>query len=99
VSWCLEELEIDAAGAVRAVLRNGEHAVEFVADFELGDRHAVLSGLHVYGAGPNSLGTTGLRVLIRWVMEQLDVDELRIEGATRTSGASPGRRPTPLVFR
>jgi hypothetical protein len=97
--WFLEELELDTADAVRAVLRGGEQVVEFVADLELGDRHAVLSGLHVYGPGPNSLGIAGLRELIRWAMEQLDVDELRIEGATRTSGASPGRRPTPLVFR
>ena len=97
--WCVVALEIDAAGGVRAVLADGEHIVEFVADFELGARHAVRRGLHVYGAGPNSLGISDLRALIRWAKGHLDVDELRIEGATRTSGASPGRRPTPLVFR
>ena len=31
-------------------------------------------------------------------MERLDVDELRIEGATRTTGASPGRRPAARHF-
>jgi hypothetical protein len=99
MDWRDVEMEIDAAGAVRALLSNGAQTVEFVANFELGDRWVALRGLHVYGAGPNSLGIAGLRELIRWAKEQLDVDELRIEGATRTSGASPGRRPAPLVFR
>jgi hypothetical protein len=36
--------------------------------------------------------------LALWVKDSLDVDELRIEGATRATGASPGRKPTSLVF-
>src|SRR5580658_5601103 len=62
-------------------------------------RAAVFSRFDIQGEGPNTLGWTTLRMLAQSVMELLDVDELRIEGAPRTSGANPGRRPTPLVFR
>jgi hypothetical protein len=99
MAWRLLELEQDPAGTVRAVLVSNGQSIEFVADFELGDRQAIFSGLHVNGGGPNSVGIAGLRNLIRWAMEQLDVDEIRIKGATRTSGAGPGRRPATLFFR
>jgi hypothetical protein len=72
------ELEQDPAGTVRAVLVSNGQSIEFVADFELGDRQAIFSGLHVHGGGPNSVEIAGLRNLIRWAMEQLDVDEIRI---------------------
>jgi hypothetical protein len=95
----LVELEYDPPETVRAVVVDGQQRIELVSDFALGERYAALSNLHIYGGRPNSLGISGLRGLIRWAMEELDVDELRIEGATRTSGASPGRRPAALVFR
>lgn len=99
MSWRVVELEIDPLGAVRAILSDGNNHVEFVGDFELSGRGATIDGLHVYGGGPNSLGIAGLTGVIRWAMERLDVDELRIEGATCTTGASPGRRPAALIFR
>jgi hypothetical protein len=39
-----------------------------------------------------------LIALARWVKVILDVDELEVEGAVRTSGAAPGRKPGRLVF-
>lgn len=40
--WRDVEMEIDTAGAVRAVLSDGTRTVEFVANFELGDRWVAL---------------------------------------------------------
>ncbi|QTC92775.1 hypothetical protein [Brevundimonas goettingensis] len=51
-----------------------------------------LHGLHLHGTGPNSLGVTKLRWLIQVVMETIDVDEIIVGGATRTTGANRGRR-------
>jgi hypothetical protein len=50
------------------------------------------------GVGSNSVGHANLRVLVRKVMEEMDYDELVVEGAPRTSGANPGRTPRVLRF-
>ncbi len=81
------------------VLSNGKHTIELVAGIKLVGRIASLTGVHIQGPGPNMVGVAELRALARWTKGQLDVDELRIEGAVRTSGACPGRKPFPLVFR
>src|SRR5438128_1801695 len=78
---------------------NGVVQVEWLFHLHLLGRIAVLQGLHVDGPGPNEIGPAALRDLADWVMERLDVDILRVEGAPRTTGASPGCRPAPLVFR
>jgi hypothetical protein len=106
------DVEFDNPATVYVRLTNGRDEVEIVADVELDRRCAVLRGLHILGAGPNAMGPErdgartrwgpnamgagALRGLMRWAKEQLDVDELRIEGATRTSGARPGRVPRPI---
>src|SRR5688500_18121847 len=54
--------------------------------------------LHVHAPGANAIGPGNLRSLAEVVMERLDFDALEIEGALRTTGASPGRRPRPLRF-
>jgi hypothetical protein len=97
--WCLIDLKWEAGDFGYAVLSNGSTEVEIMFYAELHDQAVVLQRLDIQGAGPNVLGWTALRELAHQAMEELDVDELRIEGAVRTSGAGPGRRPTPLIFR
>jgi hypothetical protein len=59
-----------------------------------------LRGLHLHGehAGPNDIGAANLLVLIAAFMEAMDVDELVVTGAARTTGAHPGRAMRPLRF-
>jgi hypothetical protein len=97
--WWLVSLLIESGDFCLARLSNGPSELEVMFYADLQHRRAVLRRLDIQGAGPNVLGWMALRELAQDVMEVLDVDELRIEGAARTSGASPGRRPTPLVFR
>ena len=98
MNWSVLELELERdTAAVR--FSNGLIEIEVYCDVrELGLRRAVLVGVHVQGPGPNQVGPK-IRSLAKWVKALLDVDELRIEGATRTSGAGPGRDPAPIVFR
>jgi hypothetical protein len=60
-----------------------------------------LDRFHIHGRthGPNMLGATRLRWLAVAVMEAMEVDEVLIRGATRTSGAAKGRRPGDLRFK
>jgi citrate lyase beta subunit len=63
-------------------------------------RALVLTKLHIHGEDVrrNMFGYRRLRWLAQAVMEVMDVDELRIEGEVRTTGAGPGHRPRPLRF-
>ena len=71
-----------------------------MAEVMLEERRLALRGLHVHGEdiGVNELGVSGLRRMVAEVMEDLDVDEIVIEGAVRVTGAGPGRTPRRLQF-
>ncbi len=96
-NWTILNLEFDG-DVVRAELFDGVDAIEIIAGVYIDKRRARLEMCHFQGEGSNLLGARRLMALARWAKGVLDVDELRIEGATRTSGACPGRRPRPLVF-
>src|SRR5215218_10039042 len=63
-------------------------------------RTLILRGVHVHGEGigANQVGIANLRVLADDSLERMDLDELVAEGADRTTGANPGRRPRSLRF-
>ena len=96
-AWAVSSVEFDGA-TVLARLTDGEVEIQVLADVVVLTRsEAVLSGLHVQGPAPNSVGPR-IRSVAYWLKEYLDVRRLRIEGATRTSGAGPGRDPAPIIF-
>jgi hypothetical protein len=99
MAWHVIKLQLEPDEYCIVLLSNGAIEIEFLFRLDLSDRSAVLQGLDVDGPGPNAMGWSALRDLTHWAMEKLDVDILRIEGAARTTGAGPGRRPAPLVFR
>ncbi len=83
-------IRVEARGAVLLVMG------EIVED---GNRLVVVRA-HVMsiGVSPNDIGLANLRQVARVVMEQGGYDEIVIEGAFRTTGAQPGRRPGPIRF-
>jgi hypothetical protein len=72
--------------------------IRVIAELEQQGRTLRLIGLHIQGATANAIGTTNLRVLADAVMENMDYDAVEVEGAIRTTGAGPGRRPRRLRF-
>ena len=99
IMWKVTESEISPEDVVYARISDGMREIEIMANAHWAGRVLTLRECHVQGAGRNRLGIAALRQIAAWVRECLDVDELRIEGATRTTGAGPGRRPAPIVFR
>ena len=95
--WRAVEFDFDE-DTVLVTLTDGVEVVQVLTDVEFIGRTAVLRRLHILGSGRNSLGPRALRELINWAKGELDVEKLRIEGATRTSGAGPGRDPPVLDF-
>ncbi|WP_420723157.1 hypothetical protein [Hwanghaeella sp. LZ110] len=54
--------------------------------------------VHIESVGASPMNRKKLNVMAAVVMEELDVNTIEIQGAVRTSGANPGRRPKPFPF-
>lgn len=63
------------------------------------ERRVEVVQAHTFGPGKGALGVRGLRTIAQAFVEQFDVEELIIAGATRTTGANPGRKPKPFHYR
>ena len=71
--------------------------VWLMGEISIQGRLLIVSGLHMHSeGGPNAVGIRNLRLMARLVLERLDCDEARIEGAVRTTGANPNHRPRPI---
>ena len=57
-----------------------------------------VSGAHVDGLRGGALGRAGLSAIGRKLLEEADVDQIVIEGGTRTTGKNPGRPPKAFRF-
>jgi hypothetical protein len=53
---------------------------------------------HVDGLHPGALCRAGLNAIGRKLLEEADVDQIIIEGGTRTTGQNAGRPPRPFRF-
>jgi hypothetical protein len=53
---------------------------------------------HVEGLSVGALGRTGLNAIGRKLLEVADVDEIIIQGGTRTTGRTKGKVPRPIRF-
>jgi hypothetical protein len=83
---------------VTIVVHTPGRVLRFMAEPEISGTTLILRGFHVQDAWANAVGAANLRVLAQAVMERLELDGLVVEGAVRTSGANPGRRPGVLRF-
>jgi hypothetical protein len=83
---------------VTIVVQTPDGALRIMGDLELDGSTMTLLGVHVQGAQANAVGAGNLKLLARLVIERMELDELVVEGAARTTGASPGRRPRVLRF-
>ena len=73
--------------------------IEIMGDIDIIGRCLLVTGAHIQSEhGANLVGVTNLRVVAQAILERMDCDEARIEGATRTTGASPGHRPRDIRF-
>jgi hypothetical protein len=94
--------EIDAASdhpVAIVTISTPDGVIEIVAELTEREDVLVCSGVHVQSElGPNGLGLARLRQIADAALERLDYNVIEIEGATRTSGAGPGRTPQRLRF-
>jgi len=102
--WAVEDLSFemvndmtdDPVVTLRVSTPKGE--LVFTSEPVMRGNILVLQGTHVQGAYPSAIGTANLMVIAQAVMEGMDLDGLVVEGALRTTGANPGRRPRDFRF-
>jgi hypothetical protein len=71
-----------------------------MAELDIEGRILVARKAHVKSNGGLwSVGIANVRMMATMVLEWMDCDEARVEGATRTTGANPGHTPRPFRFR
>ena len=58
-----------------------------------------LSGLHVDGDRPNKFGSRDLLRLARELRQSQGARVVVVEGGIRTTGASPGHLPRPIIIK
>jgi hypothetical protein len=96
------ELEDDGTSdpVLTATVTTPSGLLRIMAEPEIHGTVLVLRGVHAHGegGGPNAFGPGNLRIHADAVMERMGFDGIVVEGAVRTTGAGPGRRPGRLRF-
>jgi hypothetical protein len=93
----VELVEIDGA-AMLVLITTPVGKVEVLANVTLAGRTLYVREAHIQGLNAGALGRAGLNAIGRKVLEEIDADEIVIEGSTRTTGKNPGRRPRPIRY-
>lgn len=57
-----------------------------------------VDGLHAQDSRANAIGVGNLMVVAQAIMEKMQLDRLVVKGASRSTGADPGRTPRELRF-
>ncbi|QJD16436.1 hypothetical protein [Paracoccus sanguinis] len=83
---------------VTAELAYAGLSLTFMAEVCEADGVLSLIGVHVVAVGSGQLTRTWMVRVAATVMEVLDYDAIIVQGASRTTGASPGHIPKPLRF-
>jgi len=104
--WRPEDLSLEreddgrSDSVVTALVSTPAGLLRIKAEPEVEGTTLVLQRLHAHGEGrgPNASGPGNLRALADAVMERMGLDRIVAEGAVRTTGAHPGRRPGRLRF-
>jgi len=71
--------------------------VQIIGKVTRASRVLHVGGVHIDGLRGGALGRAGLNAIARKLLEEADVDQIIVEGGTRTTGKNPGRPPK--VFR
>ena len=74
--------------------------IERMGEISENGRTLLATGVHIVVRGPSGpLTKRTMEAIARRVMEEMDYDEIVVEGAARTTGARPGHRPRQFRFR
>jgi hypothetical protein len=100
--WPAEQIAFEIVDAdhpvVEIVVTTPIGDLKLIASVSIVGRTLRLDGMHVGGSTAGLLGRSGLNAIGRKLMEVADVDEIIIQGGTRTTGRYKGKVPRPIRF-
>jgi hypothetical protein len=102
--WAIEDITFEMVNdltddpVVTLFVSTPAGGLAFTAEPILRGKTLILRRTHVQGSRPGAVGGPNLAVIAQAVMRGMDIDELIVEGAFRTTGARPGRRPSPIRY-
>jgi hypothetical protein len=76
----------------------GDKLLEVITNLDMEGDVLVARAMHLNGPGPGQFSPSQLRAAARELALSWGAKAVRIHGAMRTTGASPGRRPRPLTI-
>ncbi|MCW4115130.1 hypothetical protein NPA31_009190 [Aurantimonas sp. MSK8Z-1] len=76
-----------------AEIRTPAGTISVMGRFVVSGRSLEVADMHIGGDPSLDWGWGRLRHIARLIAEKLDVDEIIVAGAVRTTGANPGRSP------
>lgn len=83
---------------VTVLVATPDGTLTFMAEPEQQGTTLILHAAHAQDGWANAVGHGNLMVPAQAVMERMELDGPVVEGALRTTGANPGRRPCPIRF-
>jgi hypothetical protein len=102
VVWTIDQIsiEIDDVDHPVAVLviTTPAGALSLIGSVSIAGRVMRIDRAHVEGLEMGALGRAGLHAIGRKLLEIADVDEIIIQGGTRTTGRTKGKVPRPIRF-
>ncbi len=100
--WSLHDIhvEIDAADhpVMIVVVTTPAGRIDLIGSVRRSGRALVIDDAHVQGLTAGALGRRGLHAIGRKLLAEADVDEILIQGGTRTTGRTKGRAPRVIRF-
>ena len=100
--WSLDQIAIDIVDVdhpiVEIVVRTPIGDLKMLASVSVVGRTLRLDAVHVGGLAPGLLGRAGLNAVGRKLLEIADVDEIVLQGSTRTTGRYRGKIPGVIRF-
>jgi filamentous hemagglutinin len=90
---------VERDGDVAEIVIEGARAqISVITELRLEGDSLVLSGTHVHGPGAGYSSPAELREAARALARQFGASRVIIHGGRRTTGASPGHVPRPIVI-
>lgn len=100
--WGLDDVSIEISFVDRDVMlvaiATPVGTFELIGEVRIRAGLLVIANAHIQGLEPGALGRQGLNTVARKMMVEADVQGLVVEGGTRTTGRTRGRRQRPFRF-
>jgi hypothetical protein len=100
--WTTDQVSIEVEDVEHPVavlvITTPAGTLSLIGSISIAGRVMRIDRAHVEGLETGALGRAGLNAIGRKLLEVADVDEIIIQGGTRTTGRSKGQVPRPIRF-